>query len=112
MKESPETVSNVQRRGSKGDFLASIIRNDPRDRRLAKSFKANYDLISKNTAQTARKGVRHSILSNRLFNLENVEIGGINGSSFPSIDKMVELSQLWMSDHSQFWYFLQNEVSK
>ena len=112
MKESPETVSNVQRRGLKGDFVASIIRNDPRDRRLAKVFKANYDFISNNTAETARKGVRHSILSNRLFNLENVEIGRINGSSFPSIDKMVELSQLWMSDHSQFWYFLQDEVSK
>ena len=112
MKESPETVSHVQRRGSKGDFLASITRNDPRDRRLAKSFKANYDLISKNTAQTERKGVRHPILSNRSFNLENVEIRSINGSSFPSIDKMVELSQLWMSDHSQFWYFLQDEVSK
>ena len=50
MKESPQTVSNVQRRGSKGDFIASIIRNDPRDRRLAKSFKTNYDFISKNTA--------------------------------------------------------------
>ena len=110
--ESPQTVSNVQRRGSKGDFLASIIRNDPKDRRLARAFKRNYDLITKKTiSKDHLSGSDDSISLDPLFKLENVEISQINGSQFPSMEKMVNLSQLWMSDHSQFWYFLQNEVS-
>ena len=94
----------------KGDFLASVIRNDPKDRRLAKVFKRNYDMITKETARRHPMGSNDSFSQNRLFNLENVEISQINGLRFPSMEKMVQLSQLWMSDHSQFWYFLQNEV--
>ena len=109
--ESPQTVSNVQRRGSKGDFLASIIRNDPKDRRLAESFKRNYDSITKRAITKNHHSESDSFISSDpLFHLENVEISQINGSQFPSMEKMVDLSQLWMSDHSQFWYFLQNEV--
>ena len=110
--ESPQTVSNVQKRGLKGDFLASVIRNDPKDRRLAKVFKRNYDLITKETARRHPLVSNDSFSQNRLFNLENVEISQINGLRFPSIGRMVQLSQLWMSDHSQFWYFLQNEVKQ
>ena len=110
--ESPQTVFNVQRRGLKGDFLASVIRNDPKDRRLAKVFKRNYDAITKETARKDPLDSNDSFSQSRLFNLENVEISQINGLRFPSMEKMVQLSQLWMSDHSQFWYFLQNEVTK
>ena len=95
----------------KGDFLASVIRNDPKDRRLAKVFKRNYDLITKETARRHPMVSNDSFSQSRLFNLENVEISQINGLRFPSMEKMVQLSQLWMSDHSQFWYFLQNEVT-
>ena len=110
--ESPKTVSNVQKRGLKGDFLASVIRNDPKDRRLANVFKRNYDSITKETARNDPLDSNDAFSQDRLFNLENVEISQINGLRFPSMERMVQLSQLWMSDHSQFWYFLQNEVTQ
>ena len=93
--------------------MASISRNDPKDRRLAEAFKRNYELITRkqqydSTDEFIRKDLQ---MQDSIFHLEDVEIKEINGEKFPSIQKMVEISQLWMSDHSHFWYFLQKEVS-
>ena len=109
---APDLVSNVESRGSKGDFLASVIRNDLRDRRLAEAFKRNYELITskKQKTYTGDIKLKDSQILPPMFYLENVEINQISGNQFPSLPKMVELSQLWMSDHAHFWYFLQKEV--
>ena len=109
---APHLISNSENRKWKGDFLASISRNDPKDRRLEKVFKRNYELITRkqqydSTDEFIRKDLQ---MQDSIFHLEDVEIKEINGEKFPSIQKMVEISQLWMSDHSHFWYFLQKEV--
>ena len=93
--------------------MASISRNDPKDRRLAEAFKRNYELITRKrqydyTDEFIRKDLQ---MQDSIFRLEDVEIKEINGEKFPSVQKMVEISELWMSDHSHFWYFLQKEVN-
>ena len=105
-------MANVEKRGLRGDFLASVTRNDPKDRRLAEAFKRNYELITSKRQKEYIDDLqnRGSQILPPFFYLENVEIKEIDGKQFPSIPKMVELSQLWMSDHAHFWYFLQQEV--
>ena len=86
--------------------MASVTRNDPRDRRLAETFKQNYEIITQK-----EEILEESQSLDPTFNLQNIEIKQLNGDRFPGIPKMVELSQLWMSDHAYFWYFLQNQVN-
>ena len=111
---APDVVKRVNSRGSKGDFLASIIRNDPKDRRLAATYKRNYERIT-GKVDTHNKNVfksKHLVTSSPSpdkFYIENVEISTINGEQFHGVPKMAELSQLWMSDHAHFWYFLETD---
>ena len=92
--------------------MASIYRNDPKDRRLADAFKRNYELITrkKEYDHTGHYMYNNRTMKEALFYLEDVEIKQINGKEFPALQKWVEISQLWMSDHAHFWYFLHQEA--
>ena len=78
-------------RGHKGDFIATVTRQDPKDIRLRK-------VLCKHLEET---------LEEDKFFHEPITLSVLTENDVPTLPAIVNTSHFWFSDHSRFWYHLE-----
>ena len=89
-----ESMKSIEARGSRGDFVSTVARDDNKDLRLQR-------ILSKYLGgQEAAAGFYH----------EPLTLSALRGDVLPSMKPIVDTSHFWMSDHSRFWYHLEENA--
>ena len=87
-------MKSIEARGSRGDFVSTVARDDNKDLRLQR-------ILSKYLGgQEAAAGFYH----------EPLTLSALRGDVMLSMKSIVDTSHFWMSDHSRFWYHLEENA--
>jgi len=86
-----KNIASNELRGHKGDFIATVTRQDPKDIRLRK-------VLCKHLEQT---------LEEDKFFHEPITLSVLTENDVPTLPAIVNTSHFWFSDHSRFWYHLE-----
>ena len=86
----PTAVNRILGRGRRGDFLAAVSRSASPDRQLVDVFRRNYP-------------TRNS------FRVEDFRLERLRGTRRPSDEVLSEHSYFWLTDHSRFWFYAEEE---
>ena len=85
-------MKSIEARGSRGDFVSTVARDDNKDLRLQRILSKYLD------GQEAA------------FYHEPLTLSALRGDVLPSMKPIVDTSHFWMSDHSRFWYHLEENA--
>ena len=86
-----KNIKSNEQREHRGDFVATVTRQDPSDLKLR-------EILAKYLASTLNKEKYHH---------EAVTVNSLTHDQLPTLKDIVDASHFWMSDHSRFWYHLE-----
>eukprot|EP00095_Tigriopus_kingsejongensis_P012423 maker-scaffold1038_size68074-snap-gene-0.19 protein:Tk12423 transcript:maker-scaffold1038_size68074-snap-gene-0.19-mRNA-1 annotation:"hypothetical protein DAPPUDRAFT_306809" len=84
----PDVAKSIRKNKHKGDFLALISRNSPKELKLAKTFQGYYDRLSPSH-----------------YRLEHFNLKQMPDSRLASHEELYNHTFFWRSDNSRFWYY-------
>ena len=86
-----KNIRSNEQREHRGDFIATVTRQDPSDLKLR-------EILAKYLANT---------LNEEKYHHEAVTVNSLTHDQLPTLKDIVDASHFWMSDHSRFWYHLE-----
>ena len=75
-----------------------MARNDKKDQKLQTILSKHLEMLQKK-----EEG------GNFEFHHEALTLNSLNGNDMPSMKPIVDAAHFWMSDHSRFWYHLEEK---
>ncbi len=82
-------IEDIQARGGRGDFIATVTRDDIKDLKLRSVLAKWLDQMDDE------------------FKHEAITLTNMRGNKLPTMQDIVDTSHFWMSDHTRFWYHLE-----
>ena len=76
-----------------------MARNDKKDQKLQRILSKHLEMLQKEEKGEGSFEFHHEALT----------LDSLNGNVMPSMKPIVDTAHFWMSDHSRFWYHLEEK---
>jgi hypothetical protein len=88
-------VKANEARGHKGDFIATVTRQDDKDIRLR---------------NVLAEQLKTTLGQEQKYFHEAITLPTMSGDQLPTMRDIVDTSHFWMSDHTRFWYHIEGPI--